>query len=216
MRDRARHGHRLAEVVGVDRVEQAGVTRRVGADFERVGQAPEAVFAFVERVAEAPVRRRVGVRHEHLRQRSAIEDRTHAAVVFIADGVEDEPFARMDGEPEAPLLPAHFVAVHGEAGALRLHVLQRLRRLALRADRLGVEVGGLRRQRHHAEIDDALDLHLGQVDERDHAFDRPRVAVVLLALEIRERAHPARRARLGLRVEQARRPRIDLHVVRCW
>jgi hypothetical protein len=115
-------------------------------------------------------------------------------------------------ESKAPLLPGDFLAADLEGRTERLHRPQRFRSDPLPADRPLVKVGGLRRQWQYPRIDHALDPHGCQVDDRDNTFDRASVDVFLPSFQIGERARPADRPRFSLRIEQARRPWVDVHV----
>ena len=88
---------------------------------ERICLEPHpAVFSRVEGRVPHPFRGRIAIRNRELRDRRAMQDRTHAPVILVADGVEDNAFARRHREAEAPPLPGDFMAVDLEAPALRL------------------------------------------------------------------------------------------------
>ena len=181
--NRARQRLRLALIVCKRGVEERGVLGRVGVRFDRAGQPADVVFADVERRAPAPVAIGVAVRDDHFRERGPIQDRPDALAVLIADGVEDEAFARVQRVAETPFLPAHFLAVDREAGSARLRDREPFRGGA-HAGGLFVELLARRRHRHDAGIDHFDDLAGVHVHERDHAFDRPAVEIGLAANEI--------------------------------
>ena len=117
-------------------VEVADLAQAVAAELERVGEHADAVLADVERVASEIGRPRIAIRHDHVGERGAIQDRPLAALVEVADGVQDQAFARREADPEAPLLPADLVSVDREARPLRL------------VDLDGLQVGARRRRPH--------------------------------------------------------------------
>src|SRR5271165_1534065 len=179
----------VAVVVVQPGVEVADLAQAVTAKLQAVGQHPDAVFAHIEDVLAALRGVRVAVGDEHLRQRGAVEDRPERATVLVPEQVQDQPFARGEADPESPLLPAHLVPVHGEAGAFRLgdaewfHVLAgavgEVRDVGGVADRLGRVVAAGRRQRDHAVVLDVHDLHPVQVEPDNQAFHRAGVPVVV-------------------------------------
>ncbi len=114
-----------------------------------------------------------------------MEYRANAALVRIADGVEDEPLARIEADPKTPLLPAHFVTAHGKAGPLRLVDLERLDVLSHRADLVRRVLTGSGRDGDDAMILDALDLHGEQIDDGDDVLDR-----VCVSIAVRTAPHP--------------------------
>ena len=114
---------RLVAQVGVEVVDQA---EAVAAQLQAVGAHAHAVLADVEGVL-APLRRAgVAVGDDHLGERGAVEDRAVLAVVVVAEVVQRQPFAGVEADDEAPVLPAHLVAVDLEARPLGLRDLERL------------------------------------------------------------------------------------------
>ena len=59
-----------------------------------------------------------------------VDDRAQPAVVGVADGVQHQALARVEAEPEAPVLPAHLPAVDLEADARWLPYLDGLQAAA--------------------------------------------------------------------------------------
>ena len=146
-------------------------------------------------------------------------------MVLVANQVQDQPLARGEADPELPFLPAHLVAVDGEAGAFRLGDLHRLqilpgtvremRRVRGVADPFGGVVTAARRERHHPVVLDIHHFHTIEVEADDQAFHRAGVSVIVaVAL-----AHPGQRPdepALAGRVLGAvvtGRPRVDHHHV---
>jgi hypothetical protein len=107
---------------GVDEhgVEVTNLAEAVAPELERVGEHPDPVLADVERVFPAVGRRDLAVRHDHLRERRAVENRSELVAVLVGDGVKDESLAGGEPDPHPPLLPADLVALHREARALGL------------------------------------------------------------------------------------------------
>src|SRR3954454_21460712 len=115
----------VAVLIVDDAVEVLDVPDAVASERQRVRQPPDAVLALVEHVLD-PVRgRRIAVRHVHLRQAGAVDDRPQGAAVVVADLVQDETLARREADAQVPLLPLHVVPVDREAGALGLRDLDR-------------------------------------------------------------------------------------------
>jgi hypothetical protein len=148
-----------------------------------------------------------------------VDDRPHAAPVLVADLVEGQALLGVEADPQAPLLPAHLVAVDREARALGLRDLDGLDVVAqageaghvvLARHQVRRVVAGLRRDRDDAVVDDADDLHRVEVDLGDEPLDRARIAVLAgLGAHPRERAAeaPLRRVVLGAGVRGG--PRVE-------
>src|SRR5207248_793590 len=89
-----------------------------------------------------------------------------------------QAFAGIEADDEAPLLPAHLIAIHSEAGPFRLRDVDGLDVLALVVDAVGGVVAIDGWQRPMAVFLDADDFHLVEIDDGPQAFDGPDVAVV--------------------------------------
>ena len=175
-------------------VEVVDVAEAVAAERERVRQQADAVLAHVEDVLDAVRRRRVAVGNEHFRQRRPVDDRAAPPLVEVSDLVQHQPFARREADPERPFLPAHGVAVDGEAPPVGLGDLDRAQVVPEPVEgRDVVRVGGQQRRgvvsRLRRQRDDALGAvgavvgHLDdgpgvKVHDHDEALDRPGVAVL--------------------------------------
>src|SRR5689334_7104131 len=189
----------VAVVVVQPGVEVVDLAQAVAAQFQAVGQDPDAVLPHVEDVLAVVRRVRVAVRDEHLRERGAVDHRPECSVVLVANQEEDQPFARGEADPEPPFLPVHLVPVHGEAGAVRLGDLDGLQVLpgAVREMRnvrgvaysFGGVVAAARRQRHHSVVLDVHDFHAVEVEADDQALHRAGVSVVVRITP----AHPGQR-----------------------
>ena len=155
---------------------------------------------------------RVGVGHDHLGDARAIDDRTFALAVAIADLVQHEAFARGEADAERPVLPLDLPAIDREARAILLHDIERLeRRCAYSGSSLAIVVRACFRDRNDVGLIDELDhLVLDQVDERDHAFDRVRIAVVLGIGAPVGHGTDEPTALLDLAIEVSGRERVDL------
>ncbi len=120
------HAHRVSQrvrgaaLVGDDRIEVGDVADAVATEFEGIGVTPDEVFAGVEVVLPRTHRRRIAVGHNHLRDRRAVDDRTHPTAVGEADLMQDETFAGVETDSQTPLLPLDEVSGDGEARTLRL------------------------------------------------------------------------------------------------
>ena len=179
------HADRVRDRVGLallgreHRVEVVDDAEAVAAELQRVGHAAEAPLAGVERVLPAVHRAGVAVGHDHLaRPTRGGAPAGPGRSSWYCDGVQHEALVRVEADAERPALPADVVAVDVEARAVGLHDLQRLEVVAHRPDVGGevrTPVGG---HRHHAEVDHLEHLARALVEERDHALDRLRVAVV--------------------------------------
>ncbi len=125
--------------------------------------------------------------------------------------MQHQPLARGEADAETPVLPAHFLAIHGEAGPLGLSHLQRLDPGAELADIFPAPVASLRRQRHDAIILDADYLHLVEINHGHDPIERPGIAVVLrLGTDKAEGAdQPPAAVLLDLGAVVAGRPRLD-------
>ena len=186
--DRVGDRQRAAVVVVDDTVEVLDRAEAVAAELEAVAHHPHAVLAHVEHVLAVVGGRRVAVGDEHLSEGSAVEDRPLLTLVVVADGVEHHPFARVEADAEAPLLPGDAVPLDLEAGALGLRYVKRFQVLSHALREAGVVVGGgdlvrsvvglLGRDRHHAVVLDVDDLHFVQVEFDDQALDRARIDVL--------------------------------------
>ena len=113
--------------------------------------------------------------------------------------MQHQPLARIEADAKAPLLPAHLVALDGEARAVRLHDLQRLYVVAESAAVAGRVVAVLHRDVGLAIIVDAQNLGPVEIDHGAKPLDRMGVAVVVLlaaipAERMREPAGPPRPA----------------------
>ena len=209
----------FAASVRHDRVEIADLAEAIAAELETIGERSHAVLALVERILP-PVRRRgIAVRDDHLRERRAVQDRPDATAVLVADGVKDETLTGSEADPQSPLLPRELVARELEARTVGLRDVE-LAEIGARArgnvrnvpwigERRGSVVAVVGRQRNGAVVLHLDHFHPIQVDERDEAFDRAGVAVVVLfGADPGQRPHePAGRV-VGLTVVTGR-PRVD-------
>ena len=137
--DRVRDRQRLARGVRDDRVQVDDLAEAVAAARERGGGDADAVLAAVEGVLPVVARARIAVRHDHLRERRAVQDRAQPAAVVVGDLVEHEAFARREADVHPPALPRQHAAVEREARAFGLRDLERRDVVAQR--------GGRRRRR---------------------------------------------------------------------
>ena len=169
----------LAGSVAHDGVEVVDQPEAVAAERERVGERADQVLADVERALDEARRARIAVRHRHLADRGAMQDRALLVALSVGELVQDEAFPHRPAGAERPALPADQVAVDREAGALRLHDLDRAHVGALRPGQAGAILADLGRDGHDAVVVDADDLAPVQVDERDDALDRPSVRIAL-------------------------------------
>ena len=127
------HAHRALNHLGLalrvvhHRIKVVDVAQAVTAQRQAVGRKAQAIVARVQRALAVVGRPRVAVGHRQLRDAAAVGHGAGAAPrvgVLEAHIVQHQPLARVEGEPQVPALPAHRPAVHGEAGALRLHHVQ--------------------------------------------------------------------------------------------
>ncbi len=107
-------------------VEIMDMAETVAAQRQAIEQRADAVFAEIEGVAAERARGWIAVGHDHFGERGAVHDGAQTALVLIADVVEDQAFADIEADAQAPFLPAHLVALDGEAWAFRLGYLQGL------------------------------------------------------------------------------------------
>jgi hypothetical protein len=209
--DRVLHRGRLAEIVGHRHVKIMDVADAIAAELQRIGEFAEAIFAGIERTLPEMIGGRIGIGHDHVGDTGAIDDRALLCAVAKRDLVQHEALARGPADTEREILPAHLPAVDREARAFLLHDIERLDVLAHLPDRGAIVVARLLRDRNDLLLVDQLhDPVLDQVDQRDHALDRMRVAVVLgVAAPIGDGADQPP-ALLDLAIEIAGGERIDL------
>ena len=201
---------RLAVPVMAPGIEIVDVTEAIAAEREGIEQLPDAVFAGVEGVAARVAAGRVAIGHDHLRHRRAVHDGAEPALVFITDLMEDQTIADVEAHPDLPFLPAHQMALDREAWAFGLHDLERLQ---VGAGLLLDDRRAFGRQRNDAEVIEAQQLHVAQVDDRVEIGDRPRIGIVARGV-----AHPAMAVGEALALllgnpEMPRRPGLDQHAV---
>ena len=214
--DGVRQGDGLAVVV-VDHAVQVGdLAEAVAAEFQGVGEQPDAVLALVEHQLAVVHRAGVAVGDEHLAQARAVDD----AAAVVADPVQHQALAGGEADPQVPLLPGQVVAVDAEARAL---VLGDVQWLDVRARAVGevrdvLRVGDLRRgvvglllrHREDAVVLDADDGQRVQVDLGDDAVDRVGVAVVVrVVAHPGERRHEAAVVGADAGLDVRRGPRVD-------
>ena len=96
--------------VGELGVEVPDLAQAVTAQLQRVRQDADAVFADVEGVAPSLEWPRIAVRDDEFGHGCPVNDRAQPAVVLVADRVQHQSFARVEAQPETPLLPAHLPA----------------------------------------------------------------------------------------------------------
>ena len=82
--DGVRERHGAAAAVVDHRVEIADLAQAVAADLERIGERADAVLADVEGIAVEVGRPRIAVRHHHVGDGGAVEDRALAPLVLVA------------------------------------------------------------------------------------------------------------------------------------
>jgi hypothetical protein len=189
---------------GQDRVQVADLAQAVAAQHQGDDLLAEQVLAGVEVVLPEPGRARVGVGDHHLGDGGAVDD----GPVPQGELVQGQPFAGVEPDPQPPSLPAHLVAVEGEARALGLGDLDRPERGPGRADGCRVvEVALLLRDRQQLLVDQVHHPALDEVDVGDQAVDRMGPGVVLVVM-LQERQHPQHPpALLALDSERAGRQR---------
>jgi hypothetical protein len=204
------HGGGVAVLVGDDGVDVVDLAQAVAAKREAVAHATEAPLAHVEGVLPAVQRARVAVGDDHLGDGGPVQDGPDAAAVLVADGVQDQALERVHRDAQRPPLPAHEVALDGEAGALGLGDLERAEVVAQRAVVLRVVAAALGGEGHHAQVGHLEHLAGGHVDAGQHALDRPGVAVVGGLLPVVGDAAGDPAALLRGHAEAAGGPRVDL------
>ena len=205
------HDGGLAVVVGHRHVEIVNLSQAIAAELKRVGELAQAVFAGVERALPEMVCRRVGIRNDHVGDAGPIDDRSFAGAVAKRDLMQHEALACRPSDAERPVLPANLPPLYREARAVLLHDIERFDVVADFRDRGAVVVAGFLGDRNDIRLVDQVNHPvLDQIDERDHAFNRMRIAVVLaVRAPVRNRAdQPA--ALFDLAVEIARGERVHL------
>src|SRR4051794_6336455 len=113
--DRVAQDLRVALLVGEDGVQVGDVAEAVAAQLESVGVPADEVLAGVEVVLPGADAGGVGVRHDHLRDRGAVDDRPDPVAVGDADLVEGEPFPGVEPDAQLSALPDEQVALEREA-----------------------------------------------------------------------------------------------------
>src|SRR5262245_64995728 len=103
--DRVGHHVRLPVGVSESGVEIADLAEAVTAVLERVYLRAEQVFAGIEVALPEPHRARIGVRDDHLGDRRTVDQRTVALAVPDGDLVKHKTLARIEADPEGPVLP---------------------------------------------------------------------------------------------------------------
>ena len=204
--DRVGDPPRRAGMVGQVGVEVGDLAEAVAPELERVQARAEPVLAGVE--VRAPVVHRVGlaVGDDHLRARSAVEDRP----AVVAEVVQDEPLLGVDGGHEGPAVPPDLAAVDAERHALGLGERERAQVLAGWHDPGAVVAVGVRDRAALAVLDleDAVGV---EVDIGDEVLDRAGVGVVVrIAAQV---GHGAAEAVAGLErmAEDPAGQDVDLH-----
>ena len=184
----------------------------VAAEFERVGELAQSILPGIERAFPEMVRGRIGVGNDHVGDAGPVDDRPLALTIAKRDLVQHETLARGPADAERPVLPIDLPAIDRKTRTVLLHDIQRLDVVARLRDRGAVVVARFLRDRNDVGLVDQMDdFVLDQIDERDHAFDRVRVAIVLeIPAPVGHGAdQPA--ALLHLPVEIAGRKRVDLN-----
>src|SRR6266478_4743059 len=102
------------------RVEVVNRADAIASKSEAVGHTADAVFAHIEHILLAMRSRRIAIRHLHLGQRSAVQNWTDALLILIGDLMKYEALPRCKADAKTPFLPAHLIAVYGEARSLGL------------------------------------------------------------------------------------------------
>ena len=210
--DRVFHDRRFAIIVGDGYVEIMDVPEAVAAELECVGELAQPVLAGVERALPEMVRGRVGVGHDHIGHAGPIDDRPFARAVANGYLIQHEALARRPADAERPVLPGDLPALDREPGAFFLHDIERLDVFPHGGDRGAVIIARYLRNRNNIGFVHQLDdLVLDQIDQRDHAFDRVGITIVLDIPA--PKAHPADEpaALLDVAVEIAGRERINLN-----
>ena len=113
------HRARPALSVRVDRVDVDSVVRAVPAAQQRLGQSACRKLAGVDEVAGVPGEGRVHVGHVDLGELALVHDRarTRVRALAVVDEGHHQSGALVRPQVEAPVLPAHLVAVQVEADA---------------------------------------------------------------------------------------------------
>ena len=101
--------------------------------------------------------------------------------------MQDETLAVGEPDAERPVLPRDEVPVDRESGTLGLSDLERRDR-AVRTPGAGAVVAGLGRHRDDAVVFELDDVERLEIEDRDEAGDRARVAVVVDALAVPDRS----------------------------
>ena len=179
-----------AEQVRDHRVEIVDRAETVAAEFQRIGHSTKPDFAAVKHVLPVMAALRRAVRHDHLGDRGAIDDRPPSSLMRIADCMENQALTAVEADAEVPVLPTDLVTVHAIAGACWLHDVERCGRRPKRGQHVGVEVERCARDRNVVArgfemVIDAQDLQCAQVDQRVQPLDGVGVVVVQW-----ESAHP--------------------------
>ena len=204
---------RLPLAVGELDVEVPDLAQAVTAQLQRVRQDADAVLADVEGVAPALEGPGVAVGDEELGHGGPVDDRAQPAVVGVTDGVQHQALARVEAEPETPVLPAHLPAVDLEADPVRLRDLDGLQAAARGGD-AGRVVAGAGRQRHHAEVFHPDHRHVVDIDDRVQPVDRLGVRVVARAGPVEAEGPDQAPALVLLPAEGPDAPRLHQHLVR--
>src|SRR5580658_6123377 len=143
-----------------------------------------------------------------------MNDRTLASSVVVGDLAQHQSFARREPDAEAPFLPIDLPAIDAETRPLRLDDIERFEIGALRRQRIAIIVPLLLRHRdNHVVIDEIDDFFGNEIDDRDKAFDRVRITVVLGVLAPVTDGTDDAAASLEFAVEKSRREWIDLDEV---
>src|SRR4030095_8198998 len=101
---------RVSLIIGEHGVEEYAGAGSVRLRFERNSHVANPGFTRVERAAEEPSRAWIAIRHDHFGERASIEHLPRLPLIFVTDGIEHQPFARMQSVAKTPILPAHFAA----------------------------------------------------------------------------------------------------------
>ena len=155
------------------------MVRAVPAAQQRLGQSACRKLAGVDEVAGVPGEGRVHVGHVDLGELALVHDRarTRVRALAVVDEGHHQSGALVRPQVEAPVLPAHLVAVQVEADALGLVDPEGAGDLARMVERGPVVVGVHVRDRRHAVVDDPEHLAGRQVDHGGQALDLARPGV---------------------------------------
>ncbi len=148
-----------------------------------------------------------GIVSSAIESRCAIGRGARAVAGVECELVQREGLARVEADAQAPWPPAQRTTVEHEARALGLRDLDRAQIVAIGPAAAVAVVAVLLGHRQDAVVVDADDLHRAEVDEREQAADRSRVAVVAREIAAQPRERPAHAA--GAVLEQADRPGVD-------